>query len=79
MSLKFEDDDVKIINTVYQSTPVAIHGNGPSKIQLNSLGNYLAKSWTHDDGCLSCRENIRRLKNLSVSIFLCCQKKYKIR
>ncbi|XP_045601648.1 procollagen-lysine,2-oxoglutarate 5-dioxygenase 1 [Procambarus clarkii] len=65
VSLKFEDDDVKIINTVYQSTPVAIHGNGPSKIQLNSLGNYLAKSWTHDDGCLSCRENIRRLKNLS--------------
>ncbi|XP_053633832.1 procollagen-lysine,2-oxoglutarate 5-dioxygenase 1 [Cherax quadricarinatus] len=64
VSLKFEDHDVKIINTVYQSTPVVIHGNGLSKIQLNSLGNYLAKSWTHDDGCLSCRENSRDLKKL---------------
>lgn len=67
--MKFGEDDVKIVNTVYQSTPVVIHGNGPSKIQLNSLGNYLAKSWTYDDGCLACREDKRDMKNLSVSKF----------
>ncbi|XP_042217899.1 procollagen-lysine,2-oxoglutarate 5-dioxygenase 2-like [Homarus americanus] len=66
VSLKFEDDDVKIINTVYQSTPVVIHGNGPSKIQLNSLGNYLAKSWTQASGCLACQEDLIDMKNLSV-------------
>lgn len=65
VSMKFEEEDVKIVNTVYQSTPVVIHGNGPSKVQLNSLGNYLAKSWTYDDGCLACHENVRDMKNLS--------------
>lgn len=57
VSLKFEDDDVRIQNTVYQTIPVVIHGNGPTKVLLNSLGNYLAKSWTVSDGCLACEEN----------------------
>ena len=50
-------ENTRLINTVYQTTPCVIHGNGPSKILLNSLGNYLAKSWTVDEGCLACGEN----------------------
>lgn len=65
VSLKFNEEDTEIINTVYQTTPVVIHGNGPSKILLNSLGNYLAKSWIHDEGCLACDEDLRDLTILS--------------
>lgn len=66
VSLKFEDEDVRIHNTVYQTIPVVIHGNGPSKVLLNSLGNYLAKSWTQNEGCLSCQENRLKLENVQV-------------
>lgn len=31
-----------------------LHGNGHSKLVLNSLGNYLARAWTPDEGCLAC-------------------------
>lgn len=66
VALKFEDDDAKIQNTVYQTVPIVIHGNGPSKVLLNSLGNYLAKSWTQNEGCLSCQEGQLELKNVLV-------------
>ncbi|KAK7085361.1 Procollagen-lysine,2-oxoglutarate 5-dioxygenase 1, partial [Halocaridina rubra] len=63
--LKFEEEDTIMLNTVYQSFPAVIHGNGPSKIILNSLGNYLAKSWSHDNGCLACEERKQDLTALS--------------
>lgn len=66
MALKFEDEDVRIQNTVYQTVPIVIHGNGLSKVILNSLGNYLAKSWTQSEGCLSCQEGRLELKNMLV-------------
>ncbi|CAD6240490.1 GSCOCG00008814001-RA-CDS [Cotesia congregata] len=34
-----------------------IHGNGPAKLVLNSLGNYLAKAWNPEEGCLNCWDN----------------------
>lgn len=64
--MKFDEDDTVIVNTVYQSSPVVIHGNGPSKILLNSLGNYLAKSWVYGHDCLACKENTKDLKELEV-------------
>ncbi|XP_068202798.1 procollagen-lysine,2-oxoglutarate 5-dioxygenase 1 isoform X2 [Palaemon carinicauda] len=65
VSLKFTEDDTHITNTVYQTFPVVIHGNGPSKILLNSVGNYIAKSWTQEDGCLACKEQMFNLGHLS--------------
>ncbi|XP_064108903.1 procollagen-lysine,2-oxoglutarate 5-dioxygenase 1-like [Macrobrachium nipponense] len=64
VSLKFDEDDTHLINTVYQTTPVVIHGNGPSKILLNSVGNYIAKSWIHEKGCLACKEQTFDLDHL---------------
>ncbi|XP_064461104.1 procollagen-lysine,2-oxoglutarate 5-dioxygenase 1-like isoform X2 [Ornithodoros turicata] len=43
-----------VYNSAYGTTPLVIHGNGPSKIMLNSLGNYIAKSWNYKSGCLVC-------------------------
>lgn len=68
--MKIGDSDVQLQNTVYQTTPLVIHGNGPAKVLLNSLGNYLAKSWTQDDGCLACAENQKDITALNVSSIL---------
>ena len=66
VSLKFTEEDTYVVNTVYQTSPSVIHGNGPAKILLNSVGNYIAKSWTHDEGCSACREEVFDLGVLSV-------------
>lgn len=51
------DDDSQFINTIHQTTPVIIHGNGWAKRTLSAVGNYIAKSWTSSKGCLACAEN----------------------
>ncbi|PIK40153.1 hypothetical protein BSL78_23007 [Apostichopus japonicus] len=65
MNLNGARDDVKLLfegansmlqNTKYRTVPAIIHGNGPSKLYLNQLGNYLANYWTQDKGCLACGE-----------------------
>lgn len=37
--------------------PLVVHGNGRSKLVLNSLGNYLARAWDSKKGCLACWDN----------------------
>ena len=70
VTLKFMEKDTRLTNTIYQTMPAVIHGNGPSKILLNSLGNYLAKSWTVDQGCMSCKEDILDFNTMKV--LQCC-------
>lgn len=66
VELRFKESDSYIRNLAYDTTPIVIHGNGPSKIALNSLGNYLAKSWTLKKGCLSCNENKIKLGKMKI-------------
>lgn len=56
-------------NTVTKTTPLILHGNGPTgtKMELNNLGNYLAKSWSTGEGCLACRDDVISLTHLEVS------------
>ena len=56
IELRFGPDDTTVHNTLYHTHPVIIHGNGPSKLHLNSLGNYLSKSWTLSQGCNTCQQ-----------------------
>lgn len=42
-------------NINFLTTPSIIHGNGPSKIELNAFANYLAN--TFNSVCLLCQEN----------------------
>lgn len=62
--MDFQEDDTRLLNTAYHTTPIIIHGNGPAKKHLNHLGNYLAKSWVKGLGCLSCSENQLKLEDL---------------
>ncbi|XP_006564743.1 procollagen-lysine,2-oxoglutarate 5-dioxygenase 3 isoform X1 [Apis mellifera] len=56
VKLKFENGKASLLNTVYNTEPLILHGNGYSKESLNSLGNYLARAWSPEEGCIMCWE-----------------------
>ncbi|XP_041953161.1 procollagen-lysine,2-oxoglutarate 5-dioxygenase 1 isoform X2 [Alosa sapidissima] len=62
--LKFEDGQVRARNVLYDTLPVMIHGNGPTKLQINYLGNYIPNLWTFETGCTVCSEDLRPLTGL---------------
>jgi hypothetical protein len=45
VEIKYEDDKSVGHNVVYGTKPAIFHGNGPSKIFLNYLSNYIGSSW----------------------------------
>ncbi|KPP69487.1 procollagen lysine 2-oxoglutarate 5-dioxygenase 1-like, partial [Scleropages formosus] len=72
--LKFEDGRVRARNVMYDTLPVIVHGNGPTKLQINYLGNYIPQTWTFETGCTVCDEDQRLLSGLKqptpfVSVF----------
>ncbi|XP_063837610.1 procollagen-lysine,2-oxoglutarate 5-dioxygenase isoform X1 [Ostrinia nubilalis] len=50
-------------NVATKERPLIVHANGPSKLTLNNLGNYLAKSWSIKEGCALCKEKRVELKD----------------
>lgn len=48
---------MRIHNKKFETHPVVIHGNGPSKDYLSHLGNYIAQSYSFEEGCLACKED----------------------
>ncbi|XP_043954487.1 multifunctional procollagen lysine hydroxylase and glycosyltransferase LH3 isoform X2 [Gambusia affinis] len=56
--LKFERSKVRVRNVAYDTLPVVIHGNGPTKLQLNYLGNYVPTAWTYEHGCGGCDDDL---------------------
>lgn len=65
--LKFENRRVRARNVLYDTLPVIVHGNGPTKLQINYLGNYIPKVWTFETGCTVCQEDLRPLSGLKES------------
>lgn len=61
--LKFERSKVRVRNVAYDTLPVVIHGNGPTKLQLNYLGNYVPTAWTYEDGCGTCDDDLLDLSD----------------
>ncbi|KAM3824071.1 LOW QUALITY PROTEIN: procollagen-lysine,2-oxoglutarate 5-dioxygenase 1 [Vipera latastei] len=64
VALKFENGRVRLRNLAFDTLPVVIHGNGPTKLQLNYLGNYIPQSWTFETGCSVCKEGLKTLRGL---------------
>ncbi|XP_028266403.1 procollagen-lysine,2-oxoglutarate 5-dioxygenase 1 [Parambassis ranga] len=65
--LKFEDSRVRARNVLYDTLPIIIHGNGPTKLQINYLGNYIPNAWTFETGCTVCHEGLHSLTALKDS------------
>uniref|UniRef100_A0A915DG63 procollagen-lysine 5-dioxygenase n=1 Tax=Ditylenchus dipsaci TaxID=166011 RepID=A0A915DG63_9BILA len=49
-----ENGNARVFNKLYNTHPVVLHGNGPSKLQLSHFGNYIAHGFNLEDGCLRC-------------------------
>uniref|UniRef100_A0A8C6UY61 Procollagen-lysine,2-oxoglutarate 5-dioxygenase 1 n=1 Tax=Neogobius melanostomus TaxID=47308 RepID=A0A8C6UY61_9GOBI len=62
--LKFEEGRVRARNVLYDTLPVIVHGNGPTKLQLNYLGNYIPNTWTFETGCTVCGQDLLPLSSL---------------
>uniref|UniRef100_A0A8D3C6C8 Procollagen-lysine,2-oxoglutarate 5-dioxygenase 1 n=1 Tax=Scophthalmus maximus TaxID=52904 RepID=A0A8D3C6C8_SCOMX len=62
--LKFEDARVRARNVLYDTLPVIVHGNGPTKLQINYLGNYIPNTWTFETGCTVCHDDLHPLTAL---------------
>ncbi|KAM9414370.1 multifunctional procollagen lysine hydroxylase and glycosyltransferase LH3 [Pholidichthys leucotaenia] len=56
--MKFEKSKVRARNVAYDTLPVIIHGNGPTKLQLNYLSNYVPTAWTYENGCGICDDDL---------------------
>ncbi|XP_030279098.1 procollagen-lysine,2-oxoglutarate 5-dioxygenase 1 isoform X1 [Sparus aurata] len=65
--LKFENGRVRARNLLFDTLPVIIHGNGPTKLQINYLGNYIPNTWTFENGCTVCHQDLRPLTALKES------------
>ncbi|XP_024120410.1 multifunctional procollagen lysine hydroxylase and glycosyltransferase LH3 isoform X2 [Oryzias melastigma] len=61
--LKFERGRARVRNVAYDTLPVVIHGNGPTKLQLNYLGNYVPTAWTYENGCGICDADLRSFED----------------
>lgn len=56
-------------NIKYNTKPCVLHGNGISKyVEFRSVGNYLAKRWSINEGCKDCDEGLLNLENLPVRL-----------
>ncbi|KAK1884845.1 Procollagen-lysine2-oxoglutarate 5-dioxygenase 2 [Dissostichus eleginoides] len=62
--LKFGTNLVRVRNTVYDSLPVVVHGNGNTKMYLNHLANYVPNTWNYEHGCSHCDDDILDLSQL---------------
>lgn len=71
LQLKFDEKtgQAYVLNTAHNTRPLVLHGNGPSKVVLNSLGNYLVDSWSPLTGCNLCKLNRTSLEDKKVSFF----------
>lgn len=55
VELQFKEDGTpEAYNAAYNTKPLIVHGNGPSKSHLNYLGNYLGNRWNSQLGCRTC-------------------------
>ncbi|XP_020626272.1 procollagen-lysine,2-oxoglutarate 5-dioxygenase 3-like [Orbicella faveolata] len=64
VEIKFSGDKAWLENKEYGTQPLVAHGNGPSKLFLNYLDNYLPDKWNFRDGCTACAEDTISLDKL---------------
>jgi len=64
LEMRFVEGASVLINTQYNTYPLILHGNGPTKAILNSYGNYLPKNWNEESGCADCWDNMISLSDV---------------
>ncbi|CAH8661573.1 unnamed protein product [Schistosoma margrebowiei] len=65
VELHFNDETGYLFNKMFSTTPIIAHGNGPIKVEFNSLSNYLAYSWSPTKNCKHCDEDNIEFQDIS--------------
>ncbi|KAI0987467.1 hypothetical protein GJ496_005508 [Pomphorhynchus laevis] len=65
ISIVYVNEFTKIKNNKMETFPMIIHGNGPTKIILNRIGNYIGGTWSPGTGCTSCDKHAFDLLSIS--------------
>jgi len=68
MKLKLVNNSYVLENIHFNSYPAVIHGNGLSKLTLNSYTNYIPNKWS-ESGCNTCNNNNQDLSTLEVFFY----------
>lgn len=64
LEVRFAESNPYIYNLAFDTMPMVFHGNGPSKLFLDTLGNYIPGNWDSESGCVECWRDVVVLKNL---------------
>ncbi|XP_021950567.1 procollagen-lysine,2-oxoglutarate 5-dioxygenase 1 [Folsomia candida] len=64
LEMRFVEGSPVLFNTQYNTYPLVLHGNGPTKTVLNSYGNYLPTNWNEESGCASCWDEMTTLADI---------------
>jgi len=70
IEIRFENNSPYVYNMKYESLPMVIHGNGPSKTLLNTLASYVPGGWSMDDGCIDCWRDTLDIKENETPLVL---------
>lgn len=66
LTVKFKGSSGYVYNKNTGNSPLVVHGNGPIKVEFNSLTNYITDHWTPRTGCIGCKENTISLNGIRV-------------
>ena len=64
LEVRFQENSPYVYNLLFDTAPMVFHGNGPSKLFLDTLGNYIPGNWDLEAGCVECWRDVLVLKNL---------------
>ncbi|KAK7076278.1 Procollagen-lysine,2-oxoglutarate 5-dioxygenase 1, partial [Halocaridina rubra] len=78
VELRFAGKEAYLQNTLYNTVPIVIRGNGHTNLILHTLGGYLARAWNPEEGCRSCWDdmiaidlkNEAELPKVTIGIFI---------
>lgn len=58
VELRFAGKEAYLQNTLYNTVPIVVRGNGHTGLVLHTLGGYLGRAWNPEEGCRSCWDDM---------------------
>jgi hypothetical protein len=66
IEIRYNGDETYVYNKLFDTTPLAVHTNGPIKPLIDTLANYIPKVWNPVQGCVTCLEDTLDLSSMKV-------------
>ena len=66
IEIRYNGAETYVYNKLFDTTPLAVHTNGPIKPLIDTLANYIPKVWNPVHGCVTCLEDTLDLSPMKV-------------